>query len=387
VFNAIGDPASIGAVMDIHLMRSAGRKVEMKRSLTTLTIALSSFTLVRCGGDAGTPAGGETGGDTGNMTSTTGTVGDVTSSGAAGDMTGQVGAGGSNSEGSGGAATGSGGNNETGGSSDGGTTANKEGGSSGTGGSGGSKGTGGDAGAQPYKGVANSSCSDLALLGASWFYDWGTGQAGCPGIEYVPMVWGTKGAEQTAMGITNEIKTMVSAGYHTVLGFNEPDSNTQSNISAMMAISLWPSFNNPAMRVISPATTSGGTAFPWMSTFMTAVNASPTTMRVDAIAIHWYGWYAGSCDANASNLESYIKQIEGIPGNRPIWLTEFGCLNESNPSDQVVQTFMSGALPMLAKHPRLERYAWFPRNTHNELVTGGKLTALGAIYAAAPSRK
>ena len=108
--------------------------------------------------------------------------------------------------------------------------------------------------------------------------------------------------------------------------------------------------------------------------------------RVDFIALHWYGWNAGSCDNKASQLESYIKWAEAIPGNRPIWITEWGCLNLSNPDMPTVQAFYTAAVAMFAKHPRIERYAWYPWTTNNNLVdTTDALTSLGTAFAAAPS--
>ena len=84
----------------------------------------------------------------------------------------------------------------------------------------------------------------------------------------------------------------------------------------------------------------------------------------------------------------WLKQIEAIPGNRPIWLTEWGCLNLSNPTPAVVQAFYQGAIVMFAKHPRLERYAWYPWTTNNELVDStDALTSLGTVFAAAPATK
>jgi hypothetical protein len=239
----------------------------------------------------------------------------------------------------------------------------------------------------PFKGVANSACSDLGRLGVSWFYNWTLNGSGCTASPFVPMIWGHTGMEQTAAGITSEIDGLVSAGYEAVLGFNEPDNTSQSNISEAMAISLWPSFTaNPKVLVGSPATQANSTGQAWFTSFMKAVNADTTgTLRVDFIAAHWYGWNSGSCDANASQLESYVKWLEAIPGNRPIWLTEWGCLNQSNPSEAVVQAFFSGAVTMFAKHPRVERYAWYPWTTNNELVADGGLTSLGAVFAAEPS--
>ena len=199
--------------------------------------------------------------------------------------------------------------------------------------------------------------------------------------------------EQTSSGIASEIRGIVNAGYTIVLGFNEPDNATQSNISVGTAISLWPSVaSSAALHVGSPATQGNTTGLTWIRNFMTQVDADTTGMlRVDFIATHWYGWNAGSCDAKASNLESWINEIEAIPGNCPIWLTEWGCMNASNPDAATVQAFYSGALAMFGKHPRIERYAWYPWNTYNELSAstdaGSMLTSLGNVFAAAPAFK
>jgi len=39
---------------------------------------------------------------------------------------------------------------------------------------------------------------------------------------------------------------------------------------------------------------------------------------------------------------------------------------------------------MFAKHPRIERYAWYPWTTNNELVAMDALTKLGTVFSAAP---
>jgi hypothetical protein len=246
-----------------------------------------------------------------------------------------------------------------------------------------------DGGAGPYKGVANSACADLTRLGVTWFYNWTLSPSGCMKAPFVPMIWGHKGSEDNAAGIAKEIQSVVSGGSGVVLGFNEPDNSSQSALPVATAISLWPSFTTvPSLRVGSPATQANGTGQSWLSSFMQQVNADTTGhLRVDFIAAHWYGWNSGSCDAKAANLESYIKWLEAIPGNRPIWLTEWGCLNQSNPTAAVVQAFFTGAVAMFAKHPRIERYAWYPWTTNNELVTNGALTALGQAFAAAPATR
>jgi len=251
-------------------------------------------------------------------------------------------------------------------------------------------GTGLDSGTRPLKGVANSSCAARTALGVSWYYNWTQNEtepcADGRGGEFVPMVWGQAGSEQTADGIRNAVASFVSRGLAHVLGFNEPDNPSQSNISVSTAIDLWPAFDDPRIEIGSPATAANANpGQAWFTDFMTQLNAAPT-LRADFLAIHWYGWNAGSCDANASQLENYIRWVEQFPGDRPIWITEWGCLNQSAPDVDTVVRFYEGALAMFARHPRLERYAWYPWATNCNLnQPNGSLTTLGAAYAAAPA--
>jgi hypothetical protein len=53
-----------------------------------------------------------------------------------------------------------------------------------------------------------------------------------------------------------------------------------------------------------------------------------------------------------------------------------------------VLAFYAGALAVFAKHPRIERYAWYPWADNCHLAEDdGQLTALGKAYAAAPAYK
>ena len=246
-------------------------------------------------------------------------------------------------------------------------------------------------GSKPFKGVANSPCAARTALNVSWYYNWMQSEnEPCKdgkGGEFVPMIWGHTGAEQSTSGIESAISSITAKGYRSVLGFNEPDNTGQSNLSVATAISLLPGFADPALRVGTPATQANSTGQAWFKDYMAKV-AADTSLRSDFIAIHWYGWNAGSCDANASQLESYLKYAEGFPGNRPIWLTEWSCLHDSAPTAEGVLAFYKGALAVFAKHPRLERYAWYPWTTHCELNDdSGALTPLGVAYAAAPAMK
>ncbi len=242
----------------------------------------------------------------------------------------------------------------------------------------------------PFKGVANSPCAARSALNVSWYYNWTQSESEpCSddsGGDFVPMIWGHPGDEQSAQGIASAVASFVSSGHEYVLGFNEPDNPDQSDIPVASAIDWWPSFDVAGIKVGSPATAAN--AVPgqaWFTDFMTELNAD-ASLRADFLAIHWYGWNAGSCDAGASQLEGYISWVEDFAGDRPIWITEWGCLNQSAPDVQSVVDFYNGALAVFARHPRVERYAWYPWATNCGLVdAGGTLTALGEAYSAAPA--
>lgn len=356
----------------------------MRESRSSLLLAALSAALLGCGG--------------------------ATATGGAGSGGASPGSGGAAPAGSGGAVAASGGTRGSGGASgsggapgSGGTTAAGSGGAGGRtlpSGSGGQMGLGGGgaagagtsnggatgSGAAPYKGVANSPCNDQATFQIAWYYNWTTTpEKNCTVVEFVPMVAGK--SEKTTSAVTSAITAITKAGYQTVLGFNEPNKSDQANLTVDQVVALWPSLtSNAELRVGSPATSADSNGQTWFTQFMSDVSAN--SLRVDFVALHWYGWNAGSCDAKASNLESYIKWAEGAAGDRPLWLTEWGCMNDSNPDPATVQAFFQGALVMFAKHPRLERYAWYPWNTNNELVdSNDQLTPLGTIFTNAPASR
>jgi hypothetical protein len=336
-------------------------------------------------GTSGAAAGtsGATAGTGGGRAGTNGSAGANGAAGATGGgqggKAGNTGGGGGKAGSAGGGAAGHGG------------TSGAAAGTTGTAGTSGAAGSGG-AGGQPFKGVANSPCADRTALNISWYYNWEqTENEACTngqGGVFVPMIWGHTGSEQSASGITTSISSFVSKGYPYVMGFNEPDNSTQSDIAVATAVSLWPSFLNPAIKTVSPATQANTTGQAWFTTFIGDVNANSTGLRTDVIGLHWYGWNTGSCDAAASQLNGYLNWAEGFAGNRPIWLTEWGCLNDSAPDETTVVNFYKGALAVFAKHPRVQRYAWYPWSTNLALTNSdGSLTALGTVYAAAPSYK
>jgi hypothetical protein len=74
-----------------------------------------------------------------------------------------------------------------------------------------------------------------------------------------------------------------------------------------------------------------------------------------------------------------------------MWLTEWGCLNQSDPTSAAVKTFCDDASVMFKKHPLLERYRWFlsRASDNNALISSSTVmpTPLGGDCAAAPSTR
>ncbi|HEY3665787.1 MAG TPA: glycosyl hydrolase [Polyangiaceae bacterium] len=235
------------------------------------------------------------------------------------------------------------------------------------------------------KGVAFSTtsgdCADLNRLGLSWYYNW-SGSTKCAGPEFVPQIWGSW---QKLQWVHTPAET-VASGARELLGFNEPDGSEQSNIAVDEALRLWPDMQQPGVLLGSPATA----AQTWEESFMTAVSAQQ--LRVDFIAMHWYGWDPGSCD-NVSSLEAKIQWAERW--QRPIWITEWSCRAQAA---TVVQKFYADALVMFKAHPLVQRYAWFLTRSASDpaqtdfsdatlLDQSGAPSALGNEYIRAPAAR
>jgi hypothetical protein len=247
------------------------------------------------------------------------------------------------------------------------------------------------------RGVAygQDSNADLQALsaGISWWYNWSPTPDGTlspssyynqVGVEFVPMIW-------NGSFNTTTLGNQIPAGAKYLLTFNEPEDANQGNVSPTKAASLWPQIQafaqSRGMKIVSPAVNyCGGNCnetdpYVWMQTFLNAC----TGCQVDYIAVHTY-----VCTLNA--LKGYIQKFE-TQFNKPIWLTEFSCLDGSlQPTAANQLTYMSQAIPFLESDPMIFRYSWFTGryNTQpnvNLLGTSGTLTALGKEYVGLPPPK
>ena len=253
-----------------------------------------------------------------------------------------------------------------------------------------------DAAAAPSRkrGIAygSNSPADLAALsaGIGWWYNWSPSPDGTlppgytppAGVEFVPMIWG-------GTFDTTTLATEIPAGAKYLLTFNEPNFGAQSNLTPQQAAALWPQIETFAaahnLQIVSPALNyCGGSCnetnpFTWLDDFFAAC----TGCKVDYIAAHWY-----ACTQSA--LQGYLSEYE-TKYDKPIWLTEFSCLDGSiaaTPANEA--TYMSAALALLESDPKVFRYSWFTgRDSSQPAINllgadAGALTPLGQSYVSFP---
>jgi hypothetical protein len=237
-----------------------------------------------------------------------------------------------------------------------------------------------------------NSLNDLTTLskGISWWYNWSTSpEKGVAttfqqtGVEFVPMVWGIKGGLPDPATIEKQIPK----GAKYILGFNEPNFASQANIPAAQAAMLWPRIMQIAkdlnLKIGSPAPNYCAGAcndtdpIHYLDTFFAAC----TGCQVDFIAAHWY-----ACDGPA--LTHYLGLLKKY--NKPIWLTEFSCMDAGDHSVAGEETYMKTALQILENDPMVFRYSWFTGRWTNpagiSLLAGdGQLTELGNQYVSTPA--
>jgi hypothetical protein len=238
----------------------------------------------------------------------------------------------------------------------------------------------GDGDGRAFKGVAfeeaKASCGDLGWLGVAWYHNWNGATRCQASAEFVPMVWGSW---KTLAWVSTPAQ-IAQRGSTSVLGFNEPDLAAQSNLSVDEALALWSELQLPGVLLGSPAVAGQS----WLDDFM--AKAAAQGLRVDFIAMHWYGWDPGSCNT-VTALEKKIQWAEQY--QRPIWITEWSCRLQS---EDVTRAFYSSAVQMFARHPLVERYAWFLTRADGDfaqaalLVANGAPTLLGHTFAFAPNR-
>ncbi|MFI6347454.1 glycosyl hydrolase [Streptomyces sp. NPDC050560] len=216
--------------------------------------------------------------------------------------------------------------------------------------------------------------------GSIWFYNYSStkGSFQVPkGTEYVPMVWGPGSVTDKELGRAKKEGKVL-------LGFNEPDSSSQANISPQKALDLWPRLQSTGMTLGAPAVShDADKAGGWLDQFMKG--AAKRHLRVDFIPLHWYGGDFGPDAAN--QLRSYLQSVYNRY-HKPIWLTSYGLADYSGaqprfPNQQQQSDFIKASIKMMDGLGYVKRYAWSTLSTKTNpmgLYDGAKANPSGQVF-------
>lgn len=225
------------------------------------------------------------------------------------------------------------------------------------------------------RGAAYNDASTIPALSNSgncpWAYNWWSSPDGSmpSGVEYVTMLWGEKAFNNWA----TDVKAALASGTHHIMGFNEPDEPSQSNLTPDVAVGYYKQYITPyagQASLGSPGVTNGGGSMglAWLESFLQGCNGS---CGLSFLCVHWYA------DASlVTYFQQYVTQAIALAnkyGIEKIWITEFGTTGGD------AAAFLGQALPWLDSQSAVERYAFFMCG-QGILTNGNTITALGTTY-------
>lgn len=228
-------------------------------------------------------------------------------------------------------------------------------------------------------GLTYQDCPTATAVEAFWIFNWTAVPPPCPNIENVPMIWGA-----------SDVNITLGGNSEWILGFNEPNNSSQSNLTATQAATLWRQIEQkyPNRKLVSPAPS--GANPEWLVSFRDAYLAAfGTAPRLDGLAVHCYAWYASQCITHTQKFLTWANAWN-VP---EIWITEFS-FSPTAPSNPTRALDEGRAfITWVQSQPQVTRYAWFASKMQgNEwwlvptfqtpLVewNSGALTSFGQMY-------
>lgn len=242
------------------------------------------------------------------------------------------------------------------------------------------------------KGIGNGAKTQedvehIKALNVDWFYTWNhsprlaTPENGVH-AEFVPMLWSDSAARTKELPVT--LAGLKPAATH-LLGFNEPDHESQSNMTTGEARRGWGVMESTGLRLGSPATVAPNVW--WMNRFMEdSTKLQDPDLQIDFVACHIY---------QNPHVGTFLSKIDALHERwgKPVWVTEtgvadWGSTTTSKYGRTEINNYLAALWPELQKRPWLERFAWKTRvSTDPQMGTGalyhtnGTLTSTGELYA------
>jgi hypothetical protein len=224
----------------------------------------------------------------------------------------------------------------------------------------------------------------IQSLRLQWHYTWQARYYVTTNPSFVPMIKdASKLLEQDAIGWVQ--RQLPETKTKHLLGFNEPDHQSQANMTVDEAIRLWPRLMDTGLRLGSPAP--AGTNSAWLESFMSKAKAKG--LRVDFVTMHRYAW---------PKADEFLKKVTMLHEKygKPIWVTEYAVADwDATPTRPSIYTraqtedFMRATVAGMRAMPFVERFAWKTRsntdpamkssslfNSNNTLTSTGKLYSL-----------
>jgi hypothetical protein len=230
----------------------------------------------------------------------------------------------------------------------------------------------------------------LHKLNVSWAYDWSWRRPPrhTRGVQWVPMVWGAGAVTRHVISALTADRRRGRATY--LLGFNEPDDASQSNMTPVQAADLWPWLESTGLQLGAPAP-----AVPddgWLAHFMKLAGARH--LRIDFLAVHVYQDFTNP--KAVGELKRLLLSLNA-KYHLPIWVTEIGTIDlrargiymEHAATYARAKRYMYAVTALLNSLPFVARYAWFtddgwdtPAWRVSSLFNGrNQLTRMGRAYA------
>ncbi|KAH8883304.1 hypothetical protein GQ53DRAFT_786937 [Thozetella sp. PMI_491] len=212
----------------------------------------------------------------------------------------------------------------------------------------------------------------------NWQYNWdSTTSQKNSFCEYVPMLWGT-GSDHTSVWFDRASYWLANGGSGHLLGFNEPDLGSQSNLTPQQAADAYRTYMKPFIgraQIGSPAVTNGG--YNWLSQFLSLCS----DCGINFLAVHWYNDHS-----LFSDFQNWVNRVCALGNGKQIWITEFkgyGSVDEQS-------AFLKQAIPWLDNNSCVYRYAYFGVADPDKVLLqngGPALSPIGVQYTFTPYGK